>query len=298
MSPAAGSTTYPSYVLRSSRLEVEIAEPGTLYRRERFDWSGFITQITLDRKHTICVPEAVDGRGCGGYGLCNEFAMLTAVGYEQALPGQLFTKPGVGLMPRRNLRHYFFSQPLPIKRFNLVTQCSDHSVTLIHEPLECRGYALRTQKTICVRDNTLTIDYEAENTGSLPIQMDEYCHNFIAVNQRKTGPELTLTLPFKLEPFVITQGHFDFAGPAMYWPKTPDSVSHAIFHQPSNCSESWWQMHDEQSGVSIQELNDFRWQRFAVWVTPRVVSPEAFIMVNLLPGQVQHWQRKWIFNTH
>ena len=47
-------TTLPvndSILLCSDRLAVAIARPGTIYRGTRFDWTGFITQVTLEEKH-------------------------------------------------------------------------------------------------------------------------------------------------------------------------------------------------------------------------------------------------------
>ena len=55
--------------LKSDRLLVEIAKPGTVYAGSRFDWTGFITQVYLDGKHTFCAYEdVVPGRAvCGDY---------------------------------------------------------------------------------------------------------------------------------------------------------------------------------------------------------------------------------------
>lgn len=46
------------------RLDVEITEPGERYSGSRFDWTGFVAQITLDGKHTFCGSESeVEGVG-------------------------------------------------------------------------------------------------------------------------------------------------------------------------------------------------------------------------------------------
>jgi hypothetical protein len=34
-------------ILSNDRLRVEIADLGTVYQGPRFDWTGFITQVTL-----------------------------------------------------------------------------------------------------------------------------------------------------------------------------------------------------------------------------------------------------------
>jgi len=42
------ATSIAPIVLKSDQLTVEIAQPGVFYNGTRFDWSGFITQVTLD----------------------------------------------------------------------------------------------------------------------------------------------------------------------------------------------------------------------------------------------------------
>lgn len=48
--------------ISNQRLKVEIALPGTQYHYSRFDWTGFIVQITLDDKHTFCTSESFKTR--------------------------------------------------------------------------------------------------------------------------------------------------------------------------------------------------------------------------------------------
>ena len=101
--------------IQSPRLKVEIAEPGTVYQRTRFDWSAFITQVTLDGAHTFCVPESYEaGKGTGGVGLCNEFGIETAVGYADAEPGECFPKLGIGLLKKIDDAPYGFIPPFEI----------------------------------------------------------------------------------------------------------------------------------------------------------------------------------------
>src|SRR5512135_3483133 len=93
--------------LHSDRLEVEISQPGAAYSGTRFDWSGFVTQVTLDGKHTYCIPESlVPGEGSGGIGLCNEFGIDSPVGFDETKPGDLFPKIGIGLLTRLDKPDY------------------------------------------------------------------------------------------------------------------------------------------------------------------------------------------------
>src|SRR5688572_25534831 len=85
--------------LISDRLRVDIATPGSsTYAGSRFDWTGLITQVTLDGRHTFCGQEATDGTGTGGIGLCNEFGIFEPVGYDDARVGDQFPKLGIGLL--------------------------------------------------------------------------------------------------------------------------------------------------------------------------------------------------------
>lgn len=279
--------------LKSSRLAVDIAEPGTLYCGSRFDWSAFITQITLDGQHTVCVPEARDGTGTGGVGLCSEFGILTAVGYEDAKPGEEFTKPGVGLLTRPSVREYFFNRPHQMRPYDRHFEHDEQSVTFVTEPHECNGYALRITKQVSVRDNQLLIDCKAENTGGKRIVVDEYCHNFINIDGRKTGPGLTLRFPFEMRPLMPVGTNIIVGGKSITWPRVQPHAFHRHFPGVSGASEYWWEIHDEQSGVTVREEQNFPWYRFALWATYDVLSPEVFYLLDFNPGETRTWQRKY-----
>jgi hypothetical protein len=105
-------------VIQSDRLKVEIAEPGGVYQGTRFDWTGFITQVTLDGKHTFCVPESYQpGHGTGGIGLCNEFGNEKPIAYDDAQPGETFPKLGIGLLAQRHCQLSFHLPYEIVQRF-------------------------------------------------------------------------------------------------------------------------------------------------------------------------------------
>src|SRR5512146_1592394 len=131
--------------LDTPRLKVEIAAPGMVYRRSRFDWTGFVTQVTLDGRHTFCVPEDPDPhKGTGGIGLCSEFGIEKAVGYADARPGELFPKLGVGLLRKPGDVPYDFFHPYEIEEpFPVQVEVTADTARFTAEPLDCRGYAVR-----------------------------------------------------------------------------------------------------------------------------------------------------------
>lgn len=283
--------------LKSNRLSIDIAEPGTLYCGTRFDWSAFITQVTLDGRHTFLVPESTNGTGTGGVGICDEFGILTAVGYDDAKPGELFTKPGVGLLTRPSARWYQFNRPHAMTPYPRHFEQGENFVRFVTEPLEANGYALRTTKTVTVRENQLLIDYLAENTGSKRIVVDEYCHNFVGINGRKTGPGLTLRFPFEYKPIMPVGKIVVLGEKSLTWANVLPHAFHRHFPGVPSAPAYWWELHDDASGLTIREEQNFPWYRFALWATFEVMSPEVFYLLDVEPGQSKTWQRKYTFTT-
>ena len=101
--------------LNNGRLSVRISYPGEVYRGSRFDWNGFITQVTLDDRYTFCVPEALTpGVGSGGQGFCGEFGIEEAIGYDETCVDNYFIKIGVGNLKKTDDRPYDFFRNYPV----------------------------------------------------------------------------------------------------------------------------------------------------------------------------------------
>ena len=203
------TTENPPIVLRSDRLMVEIAQPGSVYSGTRFDWTAFITQVTLDKTHTFCVPESLTpGQGSGGVGLCNEFGIEEVIGYDEAQPGDPFPKLGIGLLARPDDAPYNFFRPYEIVApFPIHVTTNATQATFIVEPLECRGYAVRLTKTVTVEGAGMTIAYALENVGEKPVVTTEYVHNFMGIDGLAIGPDYRLRMPYTIE-FAAPEGPF------------------------------------------------------------------------------------------
>lgn len=313
--------------IRNARLSVEIAAPGMIYRGTRFDWSGFITQVTLDDQHTFCMPESLEpGKGTGGIGLCNEFGNELAVGYDEAQPGEAFPKLGIGLLKRPDDKPYNFFRPHEIVAlFPIQVEASEEQARFVVEPIECRGYAARLEKTIRLEENTLTIHYKLENTGSKPILTHEYCHNFLGIDQQPIGPDYRLTFPqaVQREPLpdqflrlappwlrwlprpilkALIQRYVGGSSQAMAlqgreitWKETPKGFFFSRLQGYARRDEPQWTLTHAPSGVSVSEIDDFTPTRLVVWGEAHVVSAEVYTDITIAPGEVQRWTRRYIF---
>ena len=281
--------------LENQRLCVEIAEPGTLYRGSRFDWSGFITQVTLDGKHTFCAPESIEKNGgTGGRGLCNEFGIFRPVGYQSARPGQWFPKFGVGLLRRPDEDDYKFDRPYEFQPFPLEVRRDAQKLVFQFEPLPCRGYAARLRKTLRLNENALSIEYELENIGSQPICTGEYVHNFLAPNGAPPGPQSVLQLHPGLR---LQRGGalLRQSGAQVRWNAPVKAPQIWEIAAPAPTSGMIWQLWHESEKIGLSESLDVPIERVSLWCAPHVLSPEVFVNIAVLPGQSQRWARRYQF---
>lgn len=289
--------------ITSGRLSVHVAKPGSVYAGPRFDWTGLVTQVTLDGSHTFCTTESAAGDdtagSTGGIGLCNEFGLQTPIGFTECKVGQQFPKLGVGRLTRIDRRRYKMNYPYPIDPFPIRTSRGKNWAKFVVDPMDCRGYASRLTKTVRLADTTLTISYLLENVGKKPLQTDEYNHNFLALNNTPTGPDLELTFGMPVRAKRPAPG-FRCKDKQFWWPKP---FKDTAFWTPllgvtrAQQVDSWWELRQRRTGQAMREHVSSAWCKSAVWGTPRVVSPEAFVKVDLAPGNAQGWTRTYTFEA-
>ncbi|MEK5475364.1 hypothetical protein NYE70_00265 [Paenibacillus sp. FSL R5-0407] len=293
-----------AYQLKNEQLVIEIAEPGD-YRGSRFDWNGFITDVTLlDGNHSYCVPESlVPGQGTGGAGLCNEFGIKEPIGYEDAPVGEPFPKLGVGLLTRPDDREYDFSRAYPVKPFATEIEIEGtRKITFRITPEDCRGYAVAVTKSVSIDNNRLTVEYLLHNTGTKPILTEEYCHNFFGIDGYPIGPDYVLKFPFELFPWADEEetlaGLIFSKGNAgeVRWDHTPKDPFYFRLPGFDGNKYPWiWELLHNPSGAGVREISRFHVSAAAVWGIGHVVSPEMFIEVKLAPGEQKTWSRVYEF---
>lgn len=282
------------FTLRNDRLSVEISYPGKKYCGSRFDWMGFITQVTLDKKHTFCVPESLEkGKGSGGCGLCGEFGIHEPVGYDETPVGGYFHKIGIGLLKKPDMQPYDFFRkyevmPADSSVFNDRTSADLSLVVPVHN-----GYGYIYRKSIGLGENQLKITYFLTNTGDKSISTTEYCHNFIGIDNNSIGSSYSLKLPCRINMSEV-RGPVNTDDNIFFW---PDGFCGEFYCQLSDYKKEGfsWEVYDSKAGSGIRETDDFTIQKFALWGCKHVVSPEAFIKINLEPGASQSWSREYEF---
>ena len=285
-----------TFTISSDRLKVEVVWPGSsIQKGARFDLSGHIVQVTLDGRHVFCAPEASDAdRGSGGLGLCNEFQDISCSMYNEAMPGEKFPKMGVGLLTRKTEEDYFFMTHYEKVPYPIEVSVSDRFADFLVQPVECLGYAARIEKSLCVDSNNLLIKYFFVNTGSRPIEVLEYDHNFICIDNNPIGPDYSFRLPYEIKmdkiPDVLLLN-----GREITWKKIPEEAFYCLPKGYEGMDSHMWELVYKPGNVGVREYSNFPAHNLAFWGLRHVASPEVFIKVNLNPGESLGWSRRYEF---
>ncbi|ADU28746.1 hypothetical protein [Evansella cellulosilytica] len=283
------------YYLKNDRLKVEIQEPGTFYKGSRFDWTGFISQITLDGNIEYCVPERLEeGEGTGGLGFCNEFGIDSPIGYDAIEVGELFPKVGVGLLKKDEDAAYDFFRTYEVSPIEVKINKEANSITFETTNASPKGYGYHLIKEVAIVDNRLIIDYRLTNVGKYPIHTNEYSHNFIGINNEFIGEHYQLKMP-RMKNIEVEVGSISSSHDQLTWPSTPDGDFYAhIDWEVKNGTYNWDVFHDK-IGAGVREISEFEPSKIALWGRNHVVCPEVFIDIKLKPNEVKSWKRVYEF---
>ncbi|MBT8179884.1 MAG: hypothetical protein HKP60_12275 [Eudoraea sp.] len=286
--------------LKNNTLEVHLDLPMEGYSYSRFDWSGKITKVKY-RDIPMTTIERTDNidPDLFGKGLYNEFGIETALGFDEIETGDWFHKIGVGALKKHNTS-YLFSDSYEIRpaRFEFETKANTLIIRCVSETLN--GYAYLLQKEFTIKESSLLISYQLQNTGEKSIHTDEYAHNFLAINQAKISKDYVLKFPFHFkekgfEMFVnpeqqltLNFGDIGFNGS----PKEQFFISHlnGIENVPAS-----WELQNLNHKLGIREHGSFSTNKVNLWGWEHVVSPELFHQISIEPGETTEWSRTYEF---
>ena len=207
----AAAQNYPSHVIKNGQITARIYLPDAkagFYRSTRFDWSGAIASLEYKGHHyygnwftkiTDIYDFGYDGPNddvisaefTAMVGPAEEFG---AIGYNDAKPGGVFVKPGIGVLRRADDTPYNHSKPYEIANGGKwdIKRGSD-SITFtqtLNEPAIDFGYVYTKVIRLTKGQPQLTIEHVLKNTGTKPIVTNVYDHNFMTLDQQPPGPDL------------------------------------------------------------------------------------------------------------
>ena len=294
---------HPKTLISSGTLDALIFLPDAqngYYRSSRFDWSGIVPCVSLNghrffgewfQKYDPMTNDAVAGP-------VEEFRE-GALGYSEAKPGELFVKPGVGVLRRVDDSPYRFGFVYPIVDTGTrTTRVKKHFVTFTQKLKGPLGYAYVYEKKVSLSGSVMTLEHSLKNTGTRAITTEVYDHDFFIFDGHPTSEGITIRFPFKPQPEVALGSAVEIEGNNITYKeeiKPRQSVAGYIKGYSDNAADYHFTVEDTKTKVGIEQSSDSPISRFYLWSIHTTVSPEAYIHLDVPPGKTSHWKIHYRF---
>jgi hypothetical protein len=261
------------------------------YNGARFDHMGIVVQLRKGPCSFCGAESQVVAGSSGGLGLANEFGLDAPIGYDEADEGGLFLKIGVGWLEKPDAGCFpRYSHMLPYEIKDLASygfRKHGDALEFHFDSGVINGYGVVYEKAYEVKDYGIDVSFHLKNTGSKPIETNEYCHCFLSMNQMPVdGKYILKTSVENIDKEIAAL----VCGARKAYYASCETAQHLK-------EFSGWTLSHLNLPTSIAERVDFPIQRFAVWGTRAVLSPECFHKVKLMPGECDKWMRKYIFTN-
>jgi hypothetical protein len=274
------------------------------YRASRFDWSGVIPCLAY-KGHTYfgvwfshydpMIADAITGP-------VEEFRSTDgALDYDQAKPGGLFVKIGVGVLRKADDSPYKFMYTYPLVDGGKWTvHAGRRQVSFrqqLHSPI---GIAYDYEKTVSLdpHEPVLTLQHSLKNTGTKTIDTQVYDHDFFMLDAAPSGPGMVIRFPFEpkaeksMEPRAAIEGkqivYREELQPGQY-------VESYLTGYSNNPSDYDIVVEDTRTGVGVEQTGDNTISRFNFWSPRTAICPEAYHHLVIAPGQTAHWNIHYRF---
>ncbi|HYO81963.1 MAG TPA: hypothetical protein VES20_11205 [Bryobacteraceae bacterium] len=276
------------------------------YRGTRFDWSGVINSLrTKDHEYFGVWFEKYDPKLHDAItGPVEEFITGdSSLGYEEAGPGGVFVRIGVGAVrrPADETKYQRFGTYDIIDAGKWTTRSARDRAEFTHELGDHGGYSYRYTKVVRLMpdSNELRIEHTLRNTGKKPISTMQYNHNFFTLDGRTTGPDTSVTFPFTLkakQPVPADLAEVS-GGNIAYKQELPKGKSVFAEFEGFGSQESDFDINvtNKASGAGVRIRGDRPIAKLIFWSISTTVCPEPYIQIDAAPGEEARWTYTYNF---
>lgn len=274
------------------------------YRSTRFDWAGVIPCLAYkghtyfgawSTNHNPLVADSIAGP-------VEEFRSEDGgLGYGDAKAGQLFVKPGVGVLRKPDDSPYKFQFFYPIVDSGKWTvrprKDGVSFAQYLHSPI---GYSYNYTKTLelAKSEPILIIHHRMENTGTKVIDIDVYDHDFFMLDNAPTGPEMVVHFAFAPKAIRPLLFGGKIEGKDLVYSQElngKQSVTSFLTGFSNSVSDYDITLENKNTGVGVEQTADSPISNFNFWSVRSTIAPEAYIHLHIDPGQSQEWTIRYRF---
>jgi len=314
---------HPKHLLSNGKLDVLVFLPDAkngYYRSSRFDWSGVVGCASVHghqffgewftgydplKNDSITGPVEefrIDGGPMVRSGPADRMSVPPgAIGYADAKPGELFLKPGVGVLRKVDDKPYQFGFLYPIvDTGKWTTKIKSHSILFRQVLRGPQGYAYIYEKELILdkNDSVMTLEHRLRNTGKKTIDTKVYDHDFFMLDGKPVGPGMAVHFNFEPKPIDPIGNAAKIEGKDLIFIDSLEprkGVSGYLTGYSDKASDYDFTVEDTNSKVAVRQTSDSPLDRLYFWSTRTAICPEGYIHLNIPPGETGKWKIQYRF---
>lgn len=300
---ALAAADFPEAKISNGPVQAKLYLPDPVkgyYRGTRFDWTGVIASLKYKghefvgqwfdnynpRLHDAILGPVEEFRSNGD----------SALGYDEAKPGDAFVRIGVGAVKRDGSGPYeMFKTYEIVDSGKWSKRQAKNWIAFTHELNNVNGYGYRYTKTVRLEPGraVLVLEHTLQNTGRKPIQTVQYNHNFFVFDSMYSGPGVVVKFPFAPKAQRDLKGLIEIQGDNLVYVKEPakgESVFSEIEGFGNSPSDYDIRIEHGKAGTGVRILSDQPVAKLNFWSIRTTVCPEPFVSFTVEPGQEKTWK--------
>ncbi len=304
----ASADEYPSAEISNGLIKMKLFLPDPekgYYRGTRFDWSGVMPQLEYNGHNYFGEWKETHDPGVHDdiVGPVEEFKTRgTALGYDEAKPGESFVKIGIGLLQKTDEPEYNFSHPYKIiKAGTWEVRIRANRMMFRQDFSDESGWGYRYTKWIRLERDLpeFTIEHALKNTGLKHIETHQYNHNFFVIDGTPIGRDYVLRFPFEVKAKRDLKGIMETKGNELVF--VQDMEEGSVFTELEGFGESAEDheivIENKKTGAGVKINGDRPIAQFNFWTIKTTVCPEPYIELNIAPGDKVEWETRYTLYT-
>jgi len=315
---------YPQADISNGQIRAKLYLPDAqkgYYRGTRFDWSGVIANLEY-AGHTYFEPfyerfdpnvrdvdlknGVVAGPISATSGPVEEFGDADGAtqGYAEAKPGGTFIKIGIGVLRKPDdskYDHYYRYEIADPGRWTVKKGPGWVQFTQeVNDRTSGYGYLYRKTVRLVKGKPEMLLEHALKNTGSKTIKGNVYNHNFFVIDHQPTGPDFAVKFPFPISGTREMAKLAEVNGNQINYLKTlenGDTAATQIKGFGDTARDYDITVENSKSGAGVHVTGDKPLARVFLWSVKTTLCPEAYINLQIEPGQESKWSARYQFYT-